>query len=269
MKKVALDIYWILSEVNADLIKKIILDKNFGFDPKESSFIEDAPINEVLVAFSQLDILQDHSSFSIWGVFNKQKANLFFSVSEWGNEKLLKIHISIYCRSEAEIDFYKAYLIVPDILCAFIYDGEDELWQSTESIDYYIEHHKSYAELPQTVNIVGKNAIDISGNFGRSFHLLGIKFIAAAIIFYNEFFLKIVPFEVSTLADLKMLDIIYQSNALIGIKIYDLFDNDVTSIRNRQRSFLEASQLFERLSYLKKNFRGTFQILTHLKSKGE
>ncbi len=264
MKRISVDLYWKLSNENSELINDMIKKKRFYFEPEELIYHDNLPFEKGLIEFSRIDFTQSEPINVIINGKNNQKEKrdrLYFSVSDWGRHKMIKIAIACSVCFNWEMTFIQDFLCIPELICCFVYDNEDEFFQSQESINYYTHNGLDISNLKQTTDRIGRRVIDISRNFGRSKQAIGVKFIAGAKMYFGEIFFKIIPQD--RLSGF-YFENKYGHNKLYEVQLFELFSDDIQLKRKKQQVFMQNTGMFETAEYLKTNFRGTVAAVNYL-----
>ena len=260
---ISFDFYWKYTPRNFLEIKNYILNRLFPFIPNEIILDDDYSFDDGIILFQNVDVTSsDKLSVIITGEANGKEGRLYLNTFKWINDILIRIHISAEILDQKDFDFYQRYITIEQLFCCFIYNDEDEKWQSESHISKYERSGLPHSHLPKTRGRTGEIVVDVSKNWGRSFHLLSIKFVAGGKMFFGGNFYKI-------LAELILLSsggqrVIKGENELIEIDLFDLFSTDYAMIRKRQHEFISKTGLFDKLQYLEANFIGYNQMLRSL-----
>ena len=90
-------------------------------------------------------------------------------------------------QSYEEINFTHLELMLNEITFynCYVYDDDDEMWQSEKSINNYKVENRSTEGL-QIINVDGEKEVDISTNPGRFFKEREFEFVAAPLMYFGE-----------------------------------------------------------------------------------
>jgi len=260
---ISFDFYWKYDLDNFKEIRNYIVNRSFPFTPKEIILDEDYSFDDGINLFKNVEeIGSGEFSVIITGEANGKKGRLYLNAFEWLNDLMIKMHISVEILNQKDLDFYQQYIAIEHLLCCFIYSDEDERWQSETRISEYEARAVPHSHLPKIRDRTGRMVVDVSKNWGRCFHLLGIKFVAGGKMFFGEKFYGIVA-EAILLSN-RGQRIAKGKNQLIEVDLFDLFSTDYERIRKSQHEFISTTGLFDKLAYLQANFIGYNQMLRSL-----
>lgn len=253
MRLISFDLYWKYNNENINELVKLIINKQFHFFPKELIYQEDNSFEDGIKEFAQIDFDTEDTVSVI--IRNNQRERIYFNVEKWGKHKLIKIAISCFIKSAFETEFINQYLIVSDLICCFIYDTEDERWQTEEKINQYELNCVDYLNLKKVKDRAGRTIIDTSRNAGRSKHSIGIKFLAAGEMYFGNIFFKIISQDI--LLNIKNSNSVQiGGNNLIQIKLFNIPGEDEKNMREQQGYFLANTNLLEVANNLHEKYRG-------------
>jgi hypothetical protein len=260
---ISFDFYWKYNLKNFVEIRNYIVNRSFPFAPKEFILDDDYSFDEGISLLRDIDeISNDEFSIIITGEANGKQGRLYLNAFEWLNDLMIKVHISVEILNRKDLDFYEQYIAIEQLLCCFIYNQEDERWQSETRISEYEAKGLVHSHLPKTRDKAGRVVVDVSKNWGRCFHLLSIKFVAGGKMFFGEKYYGI-------MAEAILLSngghrVVKEGNQLIEVDLFDVFSADYAMIRKRQHEFISNTGLFDKLEYLQANFIGYNQMLRSL-----
>ncbi|MBN9384682.1 MAG: hypothetical protein J0H74_28265 [Chitinophagaceae bacterium] len=263
MKDISFDFYWILNEQNIALITQSIIDEKFSFSPDSMILDDDYSFVDGIEEFKKISNWQVDSSVLIYGEFNGYPSELFFNVFSWRDRKLIKLHIRLVLNKIDDFESRSYFLAIPALLCCFIYDNEDVKWQTEVRLENYERSGKSYTSLAKTKDRAGRTIIDTSENWGRSINAIHIRFLAASIMYFAEPFYKIIDKEIFYSFE-RVQNVNINNTDFILVELFDVFNDDIILIRNRQKAFLDHTKLLERACWLHENFLGVAQALNYL-----
>lgn len=264
MKLVSFNFYWKYNNGNIIEIVNLIRDKDFLFTPEELHYEGEFSFEEGIKDFVNIDFdIEEDINASIYGNIAGEKARLYFSVQEWGKQRIIKILLSCSIASNSDLQFIDSYLKITDLICCFVFDTNDEFWQSEYSINHYQIYDMPYKHLPLSKDRAGSIIIDTSSNYGRSEHAISIQFLAASEMYFGEIFFKIIPKNI-LLNNSEVKEVNKGKNNLLRIMLFNMFDNSIEEIRQKQKSFLENTKMFVIVNNLHENYRSESIALSSL-----
>jgi hypothetical protein len=259
---ISFDSYWLKKNNNFNEVLKHLLTKTILFDPQEIWIEDEYSYEDGYKILSEMDFSQNEEhSINVIGERNGISSGYSVFTGRFGNDYFLRLQIRVPLQSKDELEHYFVIPLIKiqGLLCCFINDYEDQVWQSRSSIDQYEFYGKPYAHLPQIKDGAGRTVIDVSGNWGRSFYYCNIMFVAAARMYFSDLFKFLSKDTLLSIDGAKEEK--HGENTLIIINLFDLFNENKDEIRFKQKKFLEEAMLFETLENVRKNSVGYDQAL--------
>lgn len=255
MKTVSFDFYWKYNDDTIIEIVNLIRDKNFLFIPEELHYEGEHSFEEGIKDFVNINFdTEEDINVSIYGNILGEKARLYFSVQEWGKQKIIKFLLSCNIASGSDLLFINSYLKIADLICCFVFDTNDERWQSEYSINHYQLYDMPYKHLPLSKDRTDAIIIDTSSNYGRSEYSISIQFLAASEMYFGEIFFKIIPKNI-LLNSSEANEVKIGKNNLLRIMLFNMFDNSIQEIRRKQKLFLDGTEMFAIVKNLHEKYR--------------
>ncbi|WP_416437919.1 hypothetical protein [Phnomibacter sp. MR] len=255
MKDVIFEMYWIQNYDNSSAIKEKILAGDYPFTPTEIVYDgNEYSYNDGMVEFNEIEWFSDADiSFLIYGNVNGRRASLTLFIGSLVSERYVRVIFSFTLSSIKELETCYSYFSIRGVFYSYLNDYQDQSWQSETSISHYRNNNRPYEHLSFIVK-GGLRSIDVSGNVGRSIYYCNVMFVAGATMYFGESFKFINIDTLLSLSGSKQATL--GANNLIQVDLFDIFKDDISYIRERQRYFLETTTLFERLEYVKKHSIG-------------
>lgn len=255
MKDVIFEMYWIQDFDNSSAIKEKILAGDYPFTPTEIVYDgNEYSYNDGMVEFNEIEWFSEtDTSFVIYGNVNGRRASLTLFIGSLVSERYVRVIFSFTPMSNEELETCYGYFSIRGVFYSYLNDYQDQSWQSQTSISHYKNNGKQYEHLP-TTTLAGMLKIDVSSNVGRSFYYCNVMFVAGATMYFGEMF-KFIDRDV-LLSLIGAREVAVGANNLVQVDLFDIFKDDISYIRERQKYFLETTTLFERLEYVKKRSIG-------------
>jgi hypothetical protein len=242
--RISFDFYWRYAPEKFLEITNNIANRLFPFIPNELILDDEYDFNDGIKILNSADIKNDKDlNMIIIGEENGEVARLYLDKFKWGELFLVKMHIDANISNQNAFSFYQRYVAIENLICCFIYNSKDEKWQTENRISEYELAVLTHAHLPRSRDKANRLVIDTSENWGRSVHLMGMKFMAAGKMFFGNIVDRIVPEHILLSCGGRSLTI--GRNKLIEVDLFDPFSSDSGAIRNQQRN------LYHVLVYLK------------------